>query len=53
MKEWMVARWQERTTWDGIVMIGVCAGFLILGGLAEVVAWAGLLYGVWSVWDKE
>lgn len=44
---------QERTTWDGVVLVTVCGAFLLLGGLAEIAAWAGLIYGAWTIWKTE
>tara|TARA_B100000497_G_C7693571_1_gene422555 strand:- start:342 stop:503 length:162 start_codon:yes stop_codon:yes gene_type:complete len=43
----------ERTSMDGVVLITLCGSFLLLGGLAEIVAWAGLAYGAWTVLTPE
>lgn len=44
---------KERTSWDGAIIIGVCGAVLLLGGLAEIVCWAGIVYGAWTIYTKE
>ena len=38
-KEWVLARWAERTTLDGGVIIGLSLAWIILGDLIDWVAW--------------
>jgi len=52
-KDWLVARLGERTSWDGGVIVAVCGGYLVLGGLVDLAAWAGLAYGAWTIWKSE
>lgn len=52
-KDWVLARLGERTSLDGGVIIAVCGGYLLLGGLIDLVAWGGLLYGAWTLWKSE
>ena len=52
-KDWVMARLGERTSWDGGVLVAVCGGYLVLGGLIDLVAWAGLAYGAWTIWKAE
>jgi len=52
-KDWVVSRLGERTSLDGGVLIAVCGGYLVLGGLIDLVAWGGLLYGAWTLWKSE
>jgi hypothetical protein len=52
-KGWLMARLGERTSWDGGILVAVCGGYLVLGGLIDLVAWAGLLYGAWTIWKAE
>lgn len=52
-KDWVLDRLGERTSWDGGVIIAVCGGYLMLGGLIDLVAWGGLLYGAWTLWKSE
>lgn len=53
LKEWVLDRIGERTSLDGTVIIAVCGGYLLLGGLIDLVAWGGLLYGAWTLWKAE
>lgn len=43
----------ERTTIDGIVICGVCGMVILFGGLAKMLAWAGLAYGAWTLFKTE
>ena len=52
-KDWVLARLGERTSLDGGVLVGICGGYLLLGGLIDLVAWGGLLYGAWTLWKSE
>ena len=51
--EWLKARVSERTSWDGAVIIAGCLVILLTGGLAKLLAFAGLLYGAWSCYKAE
>lgn len=43
----------ERTTYDGIVIVGICLAVLTFGGLAKMAAWGGLAYGMWTLITQE
>jgi hypothetical protein len=43
----------ERTTYDGLIIIGVCLAVVTFGGLAKMAAWAGLAYGCWTLLKSE
>ena len=51
--EWLKARVSERTSWDGAVIIAGCLVILLTGGLAKLLAFAGLLYGAWTCYKAE
>jgi len=51
--EWLKARVSERTSWDGAVIIVGCLVILLTGGLAKLLAFAGLLYGAWTCYKAE
>ena len=38
-KDWILARWAERTSWDGAIIIGVSVGILIAAPIIEWLAW--------------
>ena len=44
---------KERTSWDGAVLIAVCGAFILFGGLAKMMAWNGLGYGIWTLLKTE
>jgi len=50
---WITSRLTERTSWDGIVMIGAGVAFIVLGPLAKVAAYGAIAYGAWTIWKKE
>ena len=50
---WLKARVSERTSWDGAVIIAGCLVVLLTGGLAKILAFAGLLYGAWTCYKAE
>jgi hypothetical protein len=52
-KEWVLARWAERTTWDGGVIVGLSLAWIILGDLIDWVAWIALLYGLFTFIKSE
>ena len=45
---WLKDRIKERTTLDGIVLITVCMSVLFFGGIVEILAKAGLVYGIYT-----
>ena len=51
--DWAKGRIGERTSLDGVALIGVCGGFLLFDGLMALVAWAGLAYGIYTLVKKE
>ena len=53
MMDWLKARLGERTSWDGGVIIAGSLAIILLGGLVKWAAWAGLVYGAWTLWKKE
>ena len=51
--DWAKARVSERTSWDGAVICVVCLMVICTGGLAKLLAWAGLAYGAWTCYKAE
>ena len=43
----------ERTSLDGVVLIGLCGAFILFGGLAKIAAWGGLAWGVYTLLRTE
>ncbi len=48
-KDWVVARVGERTSLDGLLLIGGCLSVILFGGLAKIAAWVGLAWGVYTL----
>jgi hypothetical protein len=51
--KWVNARLKERTSWDGVILIGAGVTFLIFKPIASLVAYAAIGYGAWTLWKKE
>ena len=52
-KSWVLDRVGERPSHDGIVLIVACGSIILFGGLAKLLAWVGLLWGVYTLVRKE
>jgi len=52
-KEWVLARWSERSTWDCGVIVGLSLAWIMLGDLIDWVAWVALLYGLFTLVKSE
>ena len=46
-------RVDERTSWDGAILIAIGVVVLIAGPLAKIAAWGAIGYGAWTLWKKE
>jgi hypothetical protein len=53
MMEWVKARLEERTTWDGAVLIGAGVAFLIFKPIAGLIAYGAIAYGAWTLYKEE
>ncbi|MDA9302630.1 hypothetical protein N8072_00710 [bacterium] len=53
LRSGITRRLDERTTWDGIVLILAAITFLIFKPLATIAAYAAIVYGIWTMWRKE
>jgi hypothetical protein len=52
-KDWLLARWSERTSWDGAALIAICGSIILFGGIVKLAAWVGLGYGIWTLVKQE
>ena len=43
----------ERTSLDGVVLIGIGVVILWLGPLAKIAAWGAIIYGAWTLFKSE
>ena len=51
--DWIQERMKERTSWDGFTIIVISVLVLSASPLLRYAAWAGLVYGAWTLWKKE
>ena len=52
-KDWAMDRLKERTSIDGLGLIAVCGSVILFGGLAKLLAWVGLTWGIYTLVKKE
>lgn len=52
IKKWITERLEERTSWDGAMLIGVGLVVLIAGPFAKLAAYAAIAYGAWTIWKQ-
>ena len=50
---WLKDRIKERTSLDGVSLIVICGSVILFGGIAKLLAWAGLLWGVYTMIESE
>jgi hypothetical protein len=48
---WLKNRLKERTTLDGLMLIAV--GLIMLMAPVDLVAYAAIVYGGWTLWKSE
>lgn len=53
IKQFIKNRLQERTTLDGVILIIAGVTFLIFKPIAAFVAYAAILYGVYTIIKKD
>jgi hypothetical protein len=53
MLKWFKERSGERTTLDGASLMVICGSVILFGGIANLLAWAGLLYGIYTFTQPE
>jgi hypothetical protein len=53
MLKWFKERSGERTTLDGASLMIICGSVILFGGIANLLAWAGLLYGIYTTVASE
>jgi len=51
--DWVQARVNERTSWDGVTIIVISLMALIATPLVKIAGWLGLAYGAWTLWKRE
>jgi len=49
--DWVQERLEERTTWDGAMLIGF--GLVMLMIPMDLFAYGAIIYGAWTCWKSE
>jgi len=52
-KDWIMARVGERTSLDGLLLVAVGGSVILFGGLAKLLAWVAVLWGVYTLLKAE
>jgi hypothetical protein len=52
-KSWVSKRFTERTSWDGAMLILLGVLVLIAKPIAGLLAYAAIVYGIWTIWKSE
>ncbi len=50
---WVKARLKERTSWDGITIVGGSLLVLCAAPIVKLLAWPALAYGLWTLYKEE
>ena len=53
IKKFITSRLEERTTWDGAMLIGLGLIVLIAGPFAKLAAYIAIGYGAWTIYKSE
>lgn len=51
--DWIKSRLDERTSWDGALLIAMGIIVLIAGPLAKIAAYVAIGYGAWTIYKRE
>ena len=51
--DWIKSRLDERTSWDGAMLIAIGVIVLIAGPFAKIAAYGAIGYGARTHWKKE
>ena len=52
-KDWVMDRVGERTSLDGLTLVVICGSVILFGGIAKLLAWLGLAWGVYTLIKSE
>lgn len=53
LKKFITSRLEERTSWDGAMLIAVGLIILIAGPFAKLAAYIAIGYGAWTIYKSE
>ena len=52
-KDWIMERVVERTSLDGLLLIAAGGSVILFGGLAKLLAWIAVLWGIYTLVKAE
>lgn len=50
---WIKSRLKERTTWDGVGLVGLGMLVLFMAPLAKIAAGIAIAWGAYTIWKRE
>ena len=50
---WLKSKLTERSSMDGILMVAAGAAIIIFSPLTQMIAYAAIAWGAWTIWRKE
>ena len=53
MVDYIKDRLSERTSWDGVTIIGVSLSIIVAAPIVKLLAWPALAYGIWTLAKPE
>lgn len=53
LKDWVMSRKSERTSWDGALLIAMGVVVLMGNPFVELAAWVAIAWGAWTLWKSE
>jgi hypothetical protein len=53
LKSWLKKRLRERTSLDGVLLIGIGLVILLASPFAKLAAYGAIVYGAWTIWKKQ
>ena len=53
MIDFIKARLAERTSWDGLTIVGVSLLVICAAPIVKLLAWPALVYGFWTLYKEE
>lgn len=50
---WLKSKLTERSSMDGILMVAAGAAIILFSPLTQMIAYAAIAWGAWTIWRKE
>ena len=53
MIDFIKARLAERTSWDGMTIVGLSLLVIVAAPVVKLLAWPALVYGLYTIYSEE